>query len=125
MNKFIEFVLLVLQWLIIPLKWWRENRCLRKFIHNRRFEFIYCPLKNQSKIITFLVNGEIGEGKNDNENSWRVRGGSLEIFGIDGKFYSSFRFNRENGHLVHKNDPNSRSILNQYFVPEYQRVSKS
>jgi len=32
---------------------------------------MYCPSKNQSKIVTFLTNGEIGEGKNDNEN-WKV-----------------------------------------------------
>lgn len=86
---------------------------------------MYCPSKNQSKIVTFLTNGEIGEGKNDNENSWRVRRGTLEILGVDSKFYSSFRFDRKTGHLVHTNDPNSRSILNQYFEPKWQRVSKS
>jgi hypothetical protein len=83
---------------------------------------MYCPSKNQSKIVTFLADGEIGEGKNDNENSWRIRRGTLEIFGINGKFYSSFRFDHKTGNLIHTNDTKSRSILNQYFEPEWERV---
>jgi hypothetical protein len=124
MDKFFEIIQIVLRWLFIPLKWWRDDRCLRKFIRNRRFKFMYCPFKNQNKTVTFLLNGEIGEGKNNNENSWRIRRGTLEILGADGKFYSSFRFDYKSGHLIHTNDPNSRSILNQYFEPEWQKVSQ-
>jgi hypothetical protein len=111
-------VLAILAWFAGPLKWIVLNRRLKQLILNgRRFLFVFNPVTTQSKIVTFLPNGEIGEGRNQNEHTWRIRRGSLEILSSDSKVYSRFSHDKPSGHLKHTNDPDSDSIHGQYFQP--------
>jgi hypothetical protein len=49
----------------------------------------YPPAEN-TKGITFLPTGDIGNGKNKHENQWRITGGKLEIIDENGKVFSTF-----------------------------------
>ena len=117
-------VVVVLGWVFGPFKWWWTNRKIRKMVHRRRFNFVFNPAtpSQQRKVMTFLPTGQIGDGHNNNENSWRSKRGRLEIFGADGVLYSRFRFDAETGRLVSTNDPDIRSIRGQYFEIIGQRA---
>lgn len=109
-----------LAWLGGPLKWWLKGRVLRQLLLNgRRFVFVFNPTHGQAKIVTFLSSGDIGEGRNSNENTWRIRRGTLEILAHDDKIYSRFTHDKKNGQLAHTNDPDTRSIHGQYMIPHF------
>lgn len=114
------FLLGILAWLAGPLRWWFKRRALRQLLLNdRRFVFVFNPTHGQAKIVTFLPNGEIGEGRNGNENTWRIRRGALEILAKDSKLYSRFVHDKTTGKLTHTNDPDTRSIHGQYMIPHF------
>lgn len=46
--------------------------------------------KRAWKIMEFLEGGEIGQGKNNNENTWAVEGAELVVFNLEGKIHSRF-----------------------------------
>lgn len=118
-------VLAVLAWFAGPLRWLIQNRALHRLISGeRRFHFTFNPNTGQSKALTFLRSGEIGQGRNDNEHTWRIRRGLLEIFASDGGIYSRFRHDKQSGQLKHTNDADLRSIHGQYLTPSLVRVSK-
>ena len=113
-----------LAWLAGPLRWWAQNRAMHKLIGGgRRFRFVFNPDTQASKELTFLPDGSIGEGKNNQESSWRIRRGRVEIFAADGKVYSRFRHDRGSGLLRHTNDPDLRSIHGQYLQPKLVKVA--
>jgi hypothetical protein len=74
------------------------------------------PIRN--KPITFLANGEVGEGANNNEFKWQVDGGKLELLQRDGKVHSRFYYLPKSKFFLHTGDSDLRSALGQYFVPE-------
>jgi hypothetical protein len=107
-------------WLIGPLRWWIARRNLKKILLNgRKFIFVFNPELKQSKVMTFLPNGEIGEGRNSNEHTWRIHHGKLEIFAFDGLIYSRFVRDKKSGILVNTNDSDARSIHGQYIQPHF------
>lgn len=65
---------------------------MRNWLTSDSFLLIFNPNKpNGSKEIMFLVGGEIGAGKNQNENKWRITSaGQLEILKDDGSIHSTF-----------------------------------
>jgi len=110
----------LLGWLGGPLKWWFKGRALRQLLLNgRRFVFVFNPTHGQEKIVTFLPSGEIGEGSNSNESTWKIHRGALEIFTHDGKVYSRFTHDKQNGRLAHTNDTDTGSIHGQYMIPHF------
>jgi hypothetical protein len=114
-------LLAVLAWILGPLKWPFQSKGIRKILLNARHcRFVYNPGDNKSKFVKFLPGGQIGEGKNSNENTWRLRHGKLEILAFDGQLYSRFRYNRKTGKLEHTNDPDARSTMGQYFEPQFK-----
>jgi hypothetical protein len=113
-------VLALAAWLGGPLRWWIQERRLRQILLNgRSFLFVFDPMHGRSKTITFLDNGEVGEGRNSNEHTWRIRKGALDILAADGQLYSRFTQDRASGRLVHTNDPDTRSIHGQFMAPHF------
>jgi hypothetical protein len=113
-------VITIAAWLIGPLRWWIAGRNLKRILLNgRRFVFVFNPELKQSKVMTFLPSGEIGEGRNSNEHTWRIHHGKLEIFAFDGLIYSRFVRDKKSGKLVHTNDSDARSIHGQYIQPHF------
>ncbi|MBT4814643.1 MAG: hypothetical protein HOJ57_29445 [Lentisphaerae bacterium] len=114
-------ILAALAWALGPLKWpFQRRRLIKIILSGRHFRFVFNPGANKSKIVTFGRDGEIGEGRNSNENRWRIRRGKLEILGHDGGLYSRFVYDPKSGRLSHTNDPDCRSILGQYFEPQFE-----
>ena len=72
----------------------------------------------RSKIITFESGGQIGEGRNNAENSWRVAKGKLELVQQDGNVHSRFYFLPPSRIFVLTGDKDTRSARGQYIVPE-------
>jgi len=109
----------VLAWLGGPLRWLVKGRALNLLLKGRRFVFVFNPTHGQAKLVTFLSGGEIGEGRNSNEDTWRIRRGALEVLAKDGKIYSRFVHDKKSGKLAHTNDPDTRSIHGQYMIPHF------
>ena len=110
----------LLSGLFFPLKWWWRNRELRELIGKRReFILVYQPHQNYSKPVLFLDDGQIGAGRNNHEDTWRIKRGCLEFLTDDGKVYSRFRFDKTSGRLACTNDPDLSSLFNQYLFPQY------
>lgn len=119
-SEFLGGLLLVIFLAIVgallgPFRWWRASKGLKSIIFGRRFIFVFNPEDRRQKIVTFNPDGTIGEGRNNNENTWKIRRGRLEIYGADKKLYSSFRHDPVSGRLIHTNEANTRSIRNQYL----------
>jgi len=109
-------------WLRGPLAWIRKNRDLKQIVLMRReFVLVYNPADGHAKTVTFLENGHIGEGRNANEHSWRIRRGALEILAQDGQLYNRFVLDKSAGRLASTNDPDIRAIYAQYFIPQYRK----
>ncbi|HOD84594.1 MAG TPA: hypothetical protein PKG77_24510 [Phycisphaerae bacterium] len=119
-------IVAVLGWVLGPLKWLCSNRRLKRFIECHQFMFVFNPdnPEQKSKVMTFLTNGDIGEGRNNNEYIWHMRRGCLEILGSDGVLYSRFRLDLSTGRMTHTNDADTRSIRRQYFEVIPQRVPR-
>lgn len=108
-----------------PFRWWVQGRSIRHLIANeRRFNFVFNPASGIAKEITFLANGTVGQGRNQNEYMWRIRRGALEILASGGKVYSRFRHDRTHGTLKHTNDPELRSIPGQYMQARLVKVAR-
>ena len=77
-------------------------------------------MTDRSKTIVFLDDGQIAApGRNQNEDTWRIRCGCLEFLTDDGKVYSRFRFDKTTGRLACTNDPDLSSLFNQYLFTQY------
>lgn len=112
-------------WLVWPFRWRVQGRAIQKLISGeRRFNFIFDPESKLAKEVTFLRDGRIGEGRNHNEHTWRIRKGALEILASDGKIYSRFRHDRGHGVLMNTNDPELRSNPGQYLQPRLVDVPR-
>jgi hypothetical protein len=88
---------------------------LRQLLLSGKFNFVFNPTTGGSKQLTFLPNGDIGEGRNNNEHRWRIADGRLEILSADGAVYSRFVLLADNESLHHTNDPDTRSLRGQYI----------
>lgn len=115
-------MLVAIVWLFTPFRWHWQNRRLRSFVIGRTFIFTFNPYGPKRKVMTFLENRRIGEGRNDNESRWRLSRGWLEIFGVDNQIYSRFKLDKESGQLVCTNDTDTRSIQGQSLAVMGQRA---
>ena len=68
--------------------------------------------------MSFGPNGQILEGNNKNEHSWRVRQGKLELLQLDKRVHSRFAFDAARLTFQHTNDPDTLSLRNQYLEPD-------
>ena len=85
---------------------------LTSLLVSHRWELIFRP-PNQSKPISFLSDGSVGEGQNQNEHTWRIQNNKLELIQEDGHVHSRFNFVKETQRFIHTNDPDTRSIRDQ------------
>ena len=109
----------VLAWICGPLKWFWRNRNLRRLLSNgRTFRFTYNPASDDEwKYLSFLKDGTVGEGQNQNEHTWRIRRGTLEILADNGAIFSRFRHDKDCGQLKHTNDSELPSVHGQFLAP--------
>lgn len=111
----IWFLLLIISALLSA----RQASTIRDLLVSRRYRLVLNPGMNRSKPIAFLANGDIGEGRNENEHSWRIRKAKLELITIDGSVHSRFVYSRRKDTFEHTNDPDTDSIRGQYIEPMF------
>jgi hypothetical protein len=71
------------------------------------------------KPITFEQGGMIGEGRNNNEHSWRLAGNKLEIFNSNGFVFSRFIYDQPLQKWTRTTDPDTKPLPNQYIEKVY------
>ncbi|HWA13643.1 MAG TPA: hypothetical protein VHA15_11160 [Burkholderiales bacterium] len=81
-----------------------------------RWVLVFNP-PHRLKPITFMPDGTVGEGRNNNEYMWRVSGDKLELVQADGRVHSRFAFNQRTTSFLHTNDADTLSIRGQYIIP--------
>jgi hypothetical protein len=87
-------------------------------LHTRDWKLIFNPNSPKgSKKITFGDDGTIIEGRNNNENTWRIRDGLLEILNSEGQAFSRFRYDQSKGQFLHTNDEDTLSLRSQRIEP--------
>jgi hypothetical protein len=77
----------------------------------------------------FSADGSIMEGANQNEASWRTRGGRLELLDSNGRVHSRFTYDGSS-RFSHTNDPDTGSITkhgirDQFLIDESEGVSEN
>jgi hypothetical protein len=99
---------------------------LQQILLNRKYR-LFCnpavPGLSKSKIMTFKPNGQIVEGQNNNENTWRINEGQLEVLDRNGKVHGRFYYSADDDRFFHTNDPDTgaiqkHGIRDQYMIPE-------
>lgn len=116
----IALIVRILWWLTLPVRRWFNGRALKRILLNgHSFTFVFNPASGQAKIITFLPDGYVGEGRNSNEDTWHIRRGALEIFAHDGNLYSRFIRDKKTGLIIHTNDPDTPSTHGQFMYPYF------
>lgn len=84
-----------------------------------RFRLYFNPKDNRrSRMITFMRAGHLAEGRNNNEDSWRIANGRLEFIQIDGRVHSRFNYIAESNIFTQVNDRDTLGVRGQYMIPE-------
>lgn len=94
----------------------RREDVLFQMLTSRRWTLVFDPKNSGQKEISFEPDGAIGIGSNNNEYSWKIRNGLLEIYNSHKQLYSRFRFNDNDGEFQHTNDDDTLSIRSQRIV---------
>ena len=74
--------------------------------------------RKSSKTMMFGPSGRILEGSNENEHTWRIVNGKLELLQADGKVHSRFQFHPTSKVFTHTNDQDTLSKRGQFLIPE-------
>lgn len=77
-----------------------------------------------SKIMHFGENGSISDGQNNNESSWRIHSGFLELLNSDRQVHSRFYYNSDKNRFDHTNDPDTGSIRKHSIRDQYMLSEK-
>lgn len=90
-----------------------------RLLETRRFRLFHNPRigPERSKLIVFRPDGKIGEGRNNNESSWQVNRGRLELLQSDGSVHSRFAYLPDSQIFVHTGDEDTKSARGQYIIP--------
>jgi hypothetical protein len=92
-----------------------RNREIFDSLTENSWHFVFDAKSKRGKSIRFCDNGEIGEGRNQNEFTWRIKDGYLEVLNSMNEIYSRFRFNKEKMMFEHTNDDDTLSLPDQYI----------
>lgn len=107
---------------VISIKRYMGGPNLKKLLVCRRYRLIFNAMNNRNKEIEFGSNGQITKGRNNNEFSWRISWGKLEILANDAKLYSRFRYDKETDKFYLIDGPHNRSLPNQVIEPIIESV---
>ncbi|MFL1452881.1 hypothetical protein ACJO5Y_00370 [Marinobacter sp. GN3S48] len=97
-----------------------SNFDFESFLLSKKFRLFYNPSmgRDRSKTIRFGSGGKITEGDNDNENTWRIVNGKLELIQADGHVHSRFFYLPDSQMFIHTGDNDTKSIRGQYIIPD-------
>jgi hypothetical protein len=99
-----------------PLVLMNQSSDLFNILISHHWVLVFSP-PDQSKPISFLPNGTVGDGRNQNEHTWRIQKGKLELLQEDGRVHSRFNFDKKAISFTHTNEPDTLSIKSQTIHP--------
>lgn len=93
---------------------------IRNIVQSKKFRLFHNPKfgPERSKPIKFEPGGQISDGQNKFESTWRVLNGKLELIQDDGKVHSRFSYLPDSDIFVHTGDADTKSARGQYIIPE-------
>jgi len=93
---------------------------IKEAILKQPYKLVFNPKKGKpgQKLMLFGSDGKILEGDNNNESSWAIKNGKLELIQSDGEVHSRFNFDTNTKVFTHTNDSDTKSIKGQYLTPE-------
>src|SRR2546430_1608163 len=95
-----------------------EDERISKILMSRTWTLVFNPQSTHgSKKITFKDNGEVGLGRNQNESTWRITNGLLEMLNSEGRVFSRFIYDKRKNEFLHTNDEDTLSIRSQEILP--------
>jgi hypothetical protein len=94
-----------------------EEEELARILKSQMWVLIFNPDSQRAKKITFEADRGIGTGRNNNEDTWRIKNGLLEILNNEKKVFSRFTYDKAQNSFVHTNDEDTLSIRSQRIVP--------
>jgi len=98
---------------------------LHHLLINNKWTLFYNPNKpNAFKPMVFGKGGEIIAGKNNNESSWRIPDGHLEMVNSEGKIHSRFIFDKKTMRFNHTNDPDTCSVSRDSIKDQYMILNE-
>lgn len=96
-----------------------SDQDVKSAIMHGPFRLVHNPSrKGANKPISFEPGGLIVDGKNNNENSWRIVNGRLELLQSDGKIHSRFEYHPASRIFTHTNEVDTLSARGQTIIPE-------
>jgi hypothetical protein len=102
-----------------------DEQSLIEILPKRKWTLNFNPLQtNGQKDLSFNTDGTIGDGRNQNEDRWRVRGNYLELLNPSGQVFSRFVFDKATESFEHTNDEDTLSLRNQkiFLRPPKRKV---
>lgn len=93
-----------------------ELSFLEKFIIGKKLHFVYNPRTKNSKIIEFISNGNIGEGRNNNEYRWKIDQDRLIIYNNLNQVYSRFYYDIGTNSMKNTNEADTLSLRDQFIT---------
>ncbi|TIR25111.1 MAG: hypothetical protein E5X34_10505 [Mesorhizobium sp.] len=94
------------------------NGMLKDILIGRQWIFHFSPSGNNGrKNMTFLPDGSIGEGRNENEYRWVFEGDQLAIYRRNGDVQNSFRYNASSDRFEYLPDGRAQGFKDQYIQP--------
>ncbi len=89
---------------------------INSMIPKTTYNFIYEPLFDVSKLITFALNGDVVQGRDENYHYWRIsQDGLLELLDQNHRVYSRFIILENGRSFHHTNDPSLPSMPGQFM----------
>lgn len=93
----------------------RTNASVPSLLKNHRWILYHNPKLGRKKEISFLDNGQIGEGGNQNETVWSLRGDELIIHRQNGDLQNRFKYDPSSHKFVCIKDTNAKGLEDQYI----------
>ncbi|MEA2953871.1 MAG: hypothetical protein QOJ96_3391 [Alphaproteobacteria bacterium] len=94
-----------------------DEALFQTLISNDDWILIFNPNSpNGMKSISFNADGTIGLGKNNNEATWRIKNGLLEILDLKDLIFSRFSYDSSSHIFSNTNDHDTRSLRSQLIV---------
>lgn len=98
---------------------------LSQILRASPFRLFHNPERGASKIMMFGPSERILEGANNNEHTWQLVNGKLELVQADGKVHSRFDYHPTSKVFTHTNDSDTLSKRGQFLIPEPKAAQQS
>lgn len=101
---------------------------ISKRLRSTPYQLIFNPKRDRatgSKPMLFGPDGKIVEGGNQNESSWRVKDGFLELLNAAGEVHNRFKADLNTGVFTTTSDSNIKALAGQYMVPAQNPSGRS